>query len=67
MATFKFGNFETEIDTSNFDFMQTFETRCMETATEVGKVSQEGKRSETIEAISDIYFAFFDTPFGEGT
>lgn len=67
MATFKFGNFETEIDTSDFDFMQTFEARCMETAAEVGKVSQEGKRSETIKAISDIYFAFFDALFGEGT
>lgn len=58
MATFKFGNFETERDISDFDFMQTFEARCMETAAEVGKVSQEGKRSETIKAISDIFCIF---------
>lgn len=67
MATFKFGNFETEIDTSDFDFMQAFETHAEETVTAIGKINQEGKRSEAIKTISNLHFAFFDALFGEGT
>ena len=67
MTIFKFGQFETEIDTSDFEFMEKFETKSIELYAATNKVQKEGRRSEIIKKMCELGFAYFDDLFGAGT
>lgn len=71
MQTFKFGDFETKIDTTDADFMERLEEESEAVAKESGAVEKEfkktGKRSEFIRKSCGCAFAYFDRLFGEGT
>lgn len=67
MQTFKFGDFETKIDTADADFMERFEEESEAVAKETEKLEKTGKRSEFIRKSCGCAFAYFDRLFGEGT
>ena len=67
MAVFKFGNFETEIDTSDFGFMEKFETCSIALSEKMGKVDKAGTRSNAIKQTCKLAFGYFNELFGEGT
>lgn len=67
MTVFKYGNFETEIDTADLDFMEKFEEKSLALEKDTDKVNKQGKRSEFIRAMCNLAFAYFDSLFGEGT
>lgn len=67
MAIFKFGNFETEIDTSDFDFMQKYEEAEKRAQEEERDAKKDGAYSEIIEGQYSVIFSFFDSVFGAGT
>lgn len=67
MAVFKFGNFEADIDTSDYEFMQKFETYSIKLGKDEEKVDKTGMRSEAIRQICALTFQYFNDLFGEGT
>lgn len=67
MTVFTFGNFETEIDTADCDFMERFEAKSLQLEEKTKKVNQKGLHSEVIRQMCALAFSYFDDLFGEGT
>ena len=67
MAGFKFGNFETDVDIADYDFMQRFETLSIKVSKDMEKVDKTGMRSEAILQLCTLAFQYFNDLFGEGT
>lgn len=67
MSLFKFGDFETEVDFTDVDFLTDLEYAQEKLEEDVSKVPMTGKTAEIFKAQCQCYFNFFDTLFGVGT
>ena len=67
MSLFKFGDFETEVDFTDADFLTDLEYAQEKLSEDAAKVPKTGKTAELFRAQCQCYFNFFDYLFGEGT
>lgn len=67
MSQWKFGDFETEIDFTDADFMEKLEAAQEQLDRESREVAKVGKTSDIIREQVACFARFFDTLFGEGT
>ena len=67
MSQWKFGDFETEIDFTDADFLERLEEAQEQLDREGKEVPKVGKNSEIIRQQVACFARFFDTLFGEGT
>lgn len=67
MAVFKFGDFEADIDASDYEFMRKYEEMVEKVHDSEKKSKKDGMYSEAIEEQCSIIFSFFDGIFGAGT
>ncbi len=67
MSKFKFGNFEVEFDPTDVAFVERYEAAAENYQNKVKSISTEGKASETMKSVCEIFFDTFDGIFGAGT
>ncbi len=67
MSQWKFGDFETEIDFTDADFLERLEEAQEQLDQEGKEVPKVGKNSEIIRKQVACFARFFDTLFGDGT
>ncbi len=65
MSLYKFGNFEIEFDPTDVAFVEKYETAADYYATEIKKIPQNGKSSEILKSVCDVFFQFFNQLFGD--
>ena len=65
MSVYKFGNFETEIDATDVEYLKRYEAAKAEYHNMANAIP-EGKESERMEYLCNAFFAFFDRVLGEG-
>lgn len=67
MAKFKFGKFETEIDATDVDFMEKYETEVKKYTDSAVKISENPPETDSagLKLLCGIFFTFFDAMFGE--
>ena len=63
---YTYGNFETEFDSTNFNFTEKLENLQDILTDKLGKQPTDVKFSETIRYAADCYIEFFEGLFGEG-
>ena len=66
MSLYKFGNFEIEFDPTDVAFVEKYETAVTEHQEGIATVSKEGKTSEVMMRICNIFYNVFDSLFGKG-
>lgn len=67
MIKYQFGNFETEIDPTDVEFMKRYELAAQHYKEKMQTVSEGQKLSETLEIVCRIFYDTLDELFGEGT
>lgn len=67
MSVYKFGNFEMEFDPTDVAFVEKYEIAVTKYQERITTVSKEGKASEVMMRICDIFYDVFDSLFGKGT
>lgn len=67
MSQFKFGEFETEVDVTDVNFVEKYEDAAEQYNKKIGKIQKDGKASEQMKAMCGVFFETFDMIFGEGT
>lgn len=67
MSQFKFGEFEIELDVTDYDFSVKYENLAQELDKKAKELPKDGKMSDTIIASCTIIFEFFEALFGKGT
>ena len=67
MNSFVFGDFKAEIDVTDVSFVETYEGAAEAYNEEIRKVPQDGKASEQMRCMCEVFFRAFDRIFGEGT
>lgn len=67
MKKFQFGDFETEIDTTDVSFVERYEEAAERYDAAIKSLPKDGKASNQLKAICQIFFDTFDSVFGEGT
>lgn len=66
MSLWKFGNFETEIDFTDADFLDRLDEAKRNMNLQLNKAPKTGKASDIVRAQCACFYAFFDTLFGRG-
>lgn len=66
MSLYKFGNFEIEFDPTDVAFVEKYEFAVTKYQERITTVSKEGKASEVMMRICDIFYDVFDGLFGKG-
>ena len=66
MSLWKFGDFETDVDFTDADFLDAIEDAKAAMHEEQKNVPVVGKNSDIIRAQCACFYVFFDTLFGEG-
>lgn len=69
MKTFQFGNFETEIDPTDVDFIKTYDTAAEKYQQDMGAAAEKAGDLSTwayMDRICSVFFTFFDTVLGNG-
>lgn len=66
MSLWKFGDFETDVDFTDADFLDAIEDAKAAMHEEQKNVPVVGKNSDIIRARCACFYVFFDTLFGEG-
>lgn len=66
MSLWKFGDFETDVDFTDADFLDAIEDAKAAMYEEQKNVPVVGKNSDIIRAQCACFYVFFDTLFGEG-
>jgi len=67
MSLYKFGNFEVEFDPTDVEFVEKYESAVTEYQERIAAVSKEGKASEVMMRICNIFYDVFDGLFGKGS
>ena len=67
MSKFTFGNFEAEFDPTDIHFVEKYEAAAERYQNKFKAISTEGKASDTMKTICEIFFETFDGIFGDGT
>ena len=66
MGSFKFGDFQSDIDTQEYEFQLKIESDYANMTAEIEKIKSEN-RSDYIKGYCRAVFSFFNAVFGEGT
>lgn len=66
MSLFKYGNFETEVDFTNADFLDVLDEAYVKIQNEAKNLPVVGKTSDLVRAQNACYDRFLDRIFGEG-
>lgn len=66
MSLYKFGNFEIEFDPTDVAFVEKYESAVTEYQERITTVSKDGKASEVMMRICNIFYDVFDGLFGKG-
>ncbi len=67
MSQYKFGNFEVEFDPTDVAFVEKYEAAAEKYNLEITEIKKDGKASEILRTMCQIFFDFFDHLFGEAT
>ncbi len=67
MSLYKFGSFEVEFDPTDVDFVEKYEAAVAEYQERITTVSKEGKASEVMMRLCNIFYNVFDGIFGKGS
>lgn len=67
MSLYKFGNFEIEFDPTDVAFVEKYELAVTEYQERITTVSKEGKASEVMMRLCNVFYNVFDGLFGKGT
>ena len=67
MSLYKFGNFEIEFDPTDVAFVEKYEASVTEYQNNITTISKEGKASEIMMRVCNIFYNVFDDLFGKGT
>lgn len=67
MSEFKYGKFEIEIDPTDVVFIERYEAAADKYDQEISNVKKDGKASDILRAMCEVFFGFFDNLFGENT
>lgn len=67
MSKFTFGKYETEIDVTDVAFVEKYEDVADQYNKDIKNVPKDGKVSEQMRAMCEVFFTAFDSLFGEGT
>lgn len=67
MSLYKFGNFEIEFDPTDVAFVEKYETAAVSYQESIATISKEGKTSEVMMRVCNIFYNVFDSIFGKGT
>lgn len=67
MSIWRFGKFETEVDFTDADFMDSLETAQEQLAIQSKDTLKVGKKSDIIRSQVECFAQFFNTLFGPGT
>ena len=67
MSLYKFGNFEIEFDPTDVAFVEKYEIAAENYQKKIKSLPANGKASETMKTICEIFFETFDGIWGEGT
>ena len=67
MSLYKFGNFEVEFDPTDVAFVENYELAVTEYQERIATVSKEGKVSEVMMRLCNVFYNVFDGLFGKGT
>lgn len=67
MSLYKFGNFEIEFDPTDVAFVEKYESAVTEYQERITTVSKDGKASEVMMCICNIFYDVFDGLFGKGS
>lgn len=66
MSLWKFGDFETDVDFTDADFLDAIEEAKAVMSEAQNNIPVVGRSSDIVRAQCACYYAFFDTLFGEG-
>lgn len=67
MSLYKFGNFEIEFDPTDVAFVEKYELAAENYQKKIKSLPTDGKASQTMKSICEIFFETFDGIWGEGT
>ena len=67
MSLYKFGNFEVEFDPTDVAFVEKYEFAVTKYQERITTVSKEGKASEVMMRICNIFYDVFDGLLGKGS
>ena len=67
MSEFKYGKFEIEIGPTDVVFVERYEAAADKYDQKISNVKKDGKASDILRAMCDVFFGFFDDLFGENT
>ena len=67
MSLYKFGNFEIEFDPTDVAFVEKYEIAVTKYQENITTVSKEGKASEVMMRVCNIFYDVFDGLFGKGS
>ena len=66
MSVYKFGNFEMEFDPTDVAFVEKYELAVAKYQERITGVSKEGKASEVMLRLCNVFYDTFDGLFGKG-